>query len=239
MSSFSRSGFPSRRPLPTISESPTSSSALNPSTPSSSTSTTNSFRSKSTGSIPKLAQTRSSSLGPPLKAAARTSKTSQKHVNLPTEAQEQPLPSILETPDINIELVADEIIEDAAVRVRDENADPEEEDSRATRKKSRMRGGREEVDIEDGIWKRTIGEQMPPDQRDEAGYQRLTAYYCCEEFNMGLLSGFLKREHAVSPRSVMSASRICSLILNDVLGCMMMPFTLFIISHCYLDTSQT
>ena len=74
----------------------------------------------------------------------RTSKTSQKHVDLPTAAQDAPLP---------------------------------------------------DDDIE-----RSLGEQLSSEQRDEAGYQRLSAYHVCEEFNTGLLSMFLKREHAVSLR---------------------------------------
>jgi hypothetical protein len=74
----------------------------------------------------------------------RTSKTSQKHVDLPTAAQDAPLP--------------------------------------------------------DDDVQRSLGERLSSEQRDEAGYQRLTAYHVCDEFNTGLLSTFLKREHAVSLR---------------------------------------
>jgi len=74
----------------------------------------------------------------------RTSKTSQKHVDLPTAAQDAPLP--------------------------------------------------------DDDVQRSLGERLSSEQRDEAGYQRLTAYRVCDEFNTGLLSTFLKREHAVTLR---------------------------------------
>lgn len=77
---------------------------------------------------------------------SRTSKTSQKHVDLPTAAQDAPL--------------LDEDVQ------------------------------------------RSLGERLSSEQRDEAGYQRLTAYHVCDEFNTGLLSTFLKREHAVTLRLV-------------------------------------
>jgi len=76
----------------------------------------------------------------------RTSKTSQKHVDLPTAAQDAALP--------------------------------------------------------DDDVQRSFGERLSSEQRDEAGYQRLTAYRVCDEFNTGLLSTFLKREHAVTLRLV-------------------------------------
>jgi hypothetical protein len=202
MSSHFRSGIGSRRPLPTISESPTSTSAQNPTNNAAGSSSH--VRSTSAGSIPKLTPTRQSSHTPTLKpplVKPRTSKTSQKHVDLPTAVQEAPLVVVLEPTERDAE-ADDSLRDDAEVVSPGHLLDTEEEDSRGTRKKSRTRGGRGEVDFEDTMWKRTIGEQLSPEQRDEMGYQRLTAYYCCEEFNMGLLSGFLKREHAVSPRSV-------------------------------------
>lgn len=44
------------------------------------------------------------------------------------------------------------------------------------------------------------GERMTKDQREEAGFRRLTAYCTAESFKMKLLAAFLKREHAVAPR---------------------------------------
>lgn len=203
MSLHFRSGSGSRRPLPTISESPTSTSAQNSTNnvAGSSSQGSSSIRSKSTtGSVPKLTPIRQSSntaLKPPL-VKPRTSKTSQKHVDLPTAVQEAPLLVVLEPAEQDAD-ADDDLTDDPEVVSPERLLDTKEGDSRGTRKRSRMRG---EVDFEDPLWKRTIGEQLSPEQRDEMGYQRLTAYYCCEEFNMGLLSGFLKREHAVSPRSV-------------------------------------
>jgi len=80
---------------------------------------------------------------------------------------------------------------------------PEEPSDSRTRRRRKI-GERENIGvrIDDAAWTRTIGEQLTPEQRDEDGYQRLTAYYCCEEFETGLLTTFLKREHAVLPRLV-------------------------------------
>jgi len=41
---------------------------------------------------------------------------------------------------------------------------------------------------------------MNKEQRQKAGYKRMTAYFIAEGFNMKLLIGFLKREHNVMPR---------------------------------------
>jgi uncharacterized Rmd1/YagE family protein len=98
-------------------------------------------------------------------------------------------------------------------------------------RKSKQRGN------EDGAWERTIGEQLTPEQREENGYQRLTAYYCCEEFKMSLLSGFLKREHAVSPRS---AHCLPDSPKSNISSDYMMTLSmLFIICLFYLGTNQT
>lgn len=139
--------LPRPRPLPTISESPQSP------VPSTSTSTIK----KDLGKSKQI----------------RSSKTTQKHVTLPTAAQDAPLPSRNE-------------VDDTAAWY--DEFEPEQEE-------------------------RTMGEQMTSEQRDEAGYLRLTAYYACEEFKWGLLSSFLKREHAVTPRWLLSSSQI--LLLTD------------------------
>lgn len=47
---------------------------------------------------------------------------------------------------------------------------------------------------------RSEGERMSKEQRQRAGYRRLTAYCVAEGFRMKLLSAFLKREHGVAPR---------------------------------------
>ncbi|KAH7098362.1 DUF155-domain-containing protein [Auriculariales sp. MPI-PUGE-AT-0066] len=44
------------------------------------------------------------------------------------------------------------------------------------------------------------GERMTKDQREQAGYRRLTAYCVAESFKLKLMAAFLKREHAVTPR---------------------------------------
>ncbi|KAJ7281938.1 hypothetical protein C8J57DRAFT_1448562 [Mycena rebaudengoi] len=44
-------------------------------------------------------------------------------------------------------------------------------------------------------------ERMSKEQREQAGYRRITAYCVCESFKMKLLSSFLKREHNVAPRA--------------------------------------
>ncbi|RDB30684.1 Sporulation protein RMD8 [Hypsizygus marmoreus] len=43
-------------------------------------------------------------------------------------------------------------------------------------------------------------ERMTKEQREEAGFKRLTAYCVAESFRTKLLASFLKREHNVSPR---------------------------------------
>ncbi|KAG8777492.1 hypothetical protein FRC12_000359 [Ceratobasidium sp. 428] len=47
---------------------------------------------------------------------------------------------------------------------------------------------------------RSEGERMSKEQRQRAGYRRLTAYCVAQGFRMKLLSAFLKREHGVAPR---------------------------------------
>ncbi|KAJ8503479.1 hypothetical protein ONZ45_g10832 [Pleurotus djamor] len=43
-------------------------------------------------------------------------------------------------------------------------------------------------------------ERMSKDQREKAGFKRITAYCVAESFKMKLLTSFLKRKHNVSPR---------------------------------------
>lgn len=91
---------------------------------------------------------------------SRTSKTSQRHVLLPSEAQTKPLP--------------DE---------EEQLTDLEDRDIAAGRRPSR-----------------TLGERLTKDERERAGYARLTAYSVAEGVMKKLLAAFLKREHAVLPR---------------------------------------
>ncbi|KAG8760594.1 hypothetical protein FRC14_002596 [Serendipita sp. 396] len=179
MNSRHRSGFLGKRPLPTISETPNSTSSTS-----------------QPGTVPKLStrQPAQSSAAASLKQTApikpRTSKTSQKHVALPTDAQDAPLPTLLE-PGRSEEQEHDD---------SDEQGDSDETTSRPRYRRGREnREGGSKIQ-ESSVWKRTVGEQLTAEQRNEMGYQRLTAYYCCEQIHMGLLSSFLKREHAVSPR---------------------------------------
>ena len=83
---------------------------------------------------------------------SRTSKTSQRHVVLPSEPQTHPLPQ--------------EVLE----------------------------GVIPTYDV------RSEGERMSKEDRQRAGYNRMTAYSVAEGIKMRHLSAFLKREHAVLPR---------------------------------------
>ncbi|KAI0356067.1 DUF155-domain-containing protein [Trametes cingulata] len=47
---------------------------------------------------------------------------------------------------------------------------------------------------------KSAGERMSKDQREKAGFRRITAYCIAEGFKMKLLASFLKREHNVKPR---------------------------------------
>lgn len=48
--------------------------------------------------------------------------------------------------------------------------------------------------------RKSEGERMGKEQRQKAGFNRLTAYCVAESFNMKLLASFLRREHNVVPR---------------------------------------
>jgi hypothetical protein len=219
-----RNRFSSRRPLPTISESPSTSSpspstihpSTSPTTSAASTPHPSYVRSRSLPLVPKRLTGMGSTSGTSNNAAAaagvlggpkqplvkqRTSKTSQKHVNLPTSVQDAPLPSLIDS------LVVDDVTDDAG---GDMAANESQNGGRISGEEILNERGRrwrqspidqsDQLQTDIGASQRTIGEQLTPEQRDEMGYQRLTAYYCCEEFKLGLLSTFLKREHAVSPR---------------------------------------
>ncbi|KAI0366852.1 DUF155-domain-containing protein [Pilatotrama ljubarskyi] len=47
---------------------------------------------------------------------------------------------------------------------------------------------------------KSAGERMSKEQREKAGFRRITAYCVAEGFKMKLLASFLKREHNVKPR---------------------------------------
>ena len=47
---------------------------------------------------------------------------------------------------------------------------------------------------------KSAGERMSKEQREKAGFRRITAYCIAESFKMKLLASFLKREHNVKPR---------------------------------------
>ncbi|KZO95311.1 DUF155-domain-containing protein [Calocera viscosa TUFC12733] len=84
------------------------------------------------------------------KIPGRTSKTSQKMVELPEDVQTAPAPSTSPPP-------------------------PEHET-------------------------RSEGERMSKDQRERAGFKRITAYATAESYRTKALIAFLKREHGVTPR---------------------------------------
>ncbi|CCA75160.1 related to RMD8-Cytosolic protein required for sporulation [Serendipita indica DSM 11827] len=231
MNSRRNVGFSSRRPLPTINEAPSTSQPstspnTNPHTSNSSVSSSlerNSSggtygsapfaRTKSspnTQSRPNASgRTASSPLlsTPMVKPRPRTSKTSQKHVQLPTAAQDAPLPAILESPDrLRIRSDGEDDANEFGTPIGEGEEewggerDGEERRGRHFGVKGSHPSGQGMGVVEDDIWKRTLGETLTPEQRDQMGYQRLTAYYCADELRMSLLSTFLKREHAVSPR---------------------------------------
>lgn len=116
-----------------------------------------STRSKAQPFTPGAHPSKTTALNPKL---SRTSKTSQRHVLLPSEAQTKPLP--------------DE---------EEQLTDLEDRDIAAGRRPSR-----------------TIGERLTKDERERAGYARLTAYSVAGGITKKLLAAFLKREHAVLPR---------------------------------------
>ena len=47
---------------------------------------------------------------------------------------------------------------------------------------------------------KSVGERMSKEQRQKAGFKRITAYCVAEGFKMKILASFLKREHNVQPR---------------------------------------
>ena len=58
---------------------------------------------------------------------------------------------------------------------------------------------------------------MSKDQREKAGFRRITAYCVAESFKMKLLASFLKREHNVKPRvfdEAMYVVRIASTFMS-------------------------
>ena len=56
------------------------------------------------------------------------------------------------------------------------------------------------------------GERMSKEQREKAGYKRMTAYCVSEGFKMKLLTGFLKREHNVQLRVFDEAVYVVSIL---------------------------
>ena len=58
-------------------------------------------------------------------------------------------------------------------------------------------------------------ERMNKEQRERAGYKRITAYCVCEAMRMKLLASFLKREHNVQPRVFDEAMYVVSLSITD------------------------
>lgn len=55
------------------------------------------------------------------------------------------------------------------------------------------------------------GERMSKEQRQKAGFSRITAYCVSEGFKMKLLASFLKREHNVQPRVFDEAMYVVSI----------------------------
>lgn len=56
-------------------------------------------------------------------------------------------------------------------------------------------------EIDQGVREhKSAGERMSKEEREKAGFGRITAYCIAEGFKMKLLASFLKREHNVKPR---------------------------------------
>ena len=62
---------------------------------------------------------------------------------------------------------------------------------------------------------KSAGERMSREQREKAGFKRITAYCVAGGFKMKLLAGFLKREHNVKPRVFDEAMYVvCTLFIS-------------------------
>lgn len=59
-------------------------------------------------------------------------------------------------------------------------------------------------------------ERMNKEQRERAGYKRITAYCVCEAMRTKLLASFLKREHNVQPRVFDEAMYVVSLSTTPI-----------------------
>lgn len=57
---------------------------------------------------------------------------------------------------------------------------------------------------------KSVGERMSKEQRQKAGFKRITAYCVAEGLKMKLLASFLKREHNVQPRVFDEAMHVVS-----------------------------
>ena len=78
---------------------------------------------------------------------------------------------------------------------------------------------------------KSAGERMSKDQREKAGFRRITAYCLAEAFKMKLLASFLKREHNVKPRVYDEAMYVVS-----ALPCMpRIPLVISMVSMWYSD----
>ena len=74
---------------------------------------------------------------------------------------------------------------------------------------------------------------MSKDQREKAGFRRITAYCLAEAFKMKLLASFLKREHNVKPRVYDEAMYVVS-----ALPCMSrISLVISMVSMWYSDKS--
>lgn len=60
---------------------------------------------------------------------------------------------------------------------------------------------------------KNAGERMSKEQREKAGFRRITAYCLAGSFRMKLLASFLKREHNVKPRIYDEAMYVVSALI--------------------------
>lgn len=83
------------------------------------------------------------------------------------------------------------------------------------------------------------GEKMNKEERQRAGFRRLTAYSVAEGFRLKLLLAYLKREHGIAPRVFDEAVYGVSALWRASVTPMLRLFYSSITSHYYLDMVQT
>lgn len=150
----------------------------------------------SPGGVNKLANTMA-----PLSKPKRTSKTSQKLVVLPSGPQTKPLADDGEEASDDAALPS--VVVNRPIRRPPTSRRQAPEQLRAKQERARTQ---EEEKPHDGEATKRVreykseAERMTKEERKRAGHKRITAYCVAEGLKMKHLTGFLKREHNVTPR---------------------------------------